>query len=273
MVAPGGGGDVGVLVLAGSSGRIDAERSRLLARQGATALSIRWFGGPGQPPGICEIPLETFTTAIDLLVEAGVRRVGVMGLSKGAEAALLIAGLDPRVEAVVALSPTSLVWANVGPGTDGRTVPRRSSWTWRGEPVPFVPYDDTWSPAGPEGSPVAYRPLYERSREMFAPSARVAAIPIERADSDLLLVAGADDQMWPSLSYAEELAARRSSAGRPVRIVGSADAGHRPRFPGESPPSEARPYLYGGSPEADASLGAAAWPHVLDILRIGPRST
>ncbi|MFD1935645.1 hypothetical protein ACFSKW_29660 [Nonomuraea mangrovi] len=103
MVEPVGGGDVGVLVLAGSSGRIATERSRLLARTGAVALSIRWFGGPGQQEGICEVPLERFSTAIGLLERRGVRRVGIVGLSKGAEAALLVAGLDPRVDAVVAL--------------------------------------------------------------------------------------------------------------------------------------------------------------------------
>ncbi|GAA2863584.1 acyl-CoA thioester hydrolase/BAAT C-terminal domain-containing protein [Streptosporangium fragile] len=270
MITPGGGGDVGVLVLAGSSGRIEIERSRLLARRGAVALSIRWFGGPGQPGGICEIPLETFSTAVGLLLNAGVRRVGVVGVSKGAEAALLIAGLDPRIDAVVALSPTSLVWANIGPGVDGRTHPYRSSWTWRGEPVPFVPYDDTWAPAEPEGSPVAYRTLYERSRTRFTGTAEAAAIPVEQATGDLLLVAGADDRMWPSLSFAEELAARRSAMGRPVRIVSSSDAGHRPRLPGESPAPASTRYLYGGSPGADAALGAAAWPHILQALQVMP---
>lgn len=67
LVEPMGGSGVGVLVLAGSSGRIDTERCRVLARAGMTALSIRWFGGDGQAQGICEIPLEGFVEAIDLL--------------------------------------------------------------------------------------------------------------------------------------------------------------------------------------------------------------
>ncbi|MFI6455984.1 acyl-CoA thioester hydrolase/BAAT C-terminal domain-containing protein [Streptosporangium amethystogenes] len=270
MITPRSGGDVGVLVLAGSSGRIEIERSRLLARQGAIALSIRWFGGPGQPAGICEIPLETFAAAVDLLLDTGVRRVGVVGVSKGAEAALLIAGLDPRIDAVVALSPTSLAWANIGPGVDGRAHPYRSSWTWRGEPVPFVPYDDTWAPAEPEGSPVSYRTLYERSHTRFADAAEAAAIPIERVTGDLLLVAGGDDRMWPSLPFAEELAVRHSVAEHLARVIGSPDAGHRPRLPGESPAQASTTYLYGGSPSADAALGAAAWPHILQTLQIRP---
>ncbi|MFF4986340.1 acyl-CoA thioester hydrolase/BAAT C-terminal domain-containing protein [Streptosporangium saharense] len=270
LTMPSGGGEVGVLVLSGSSGRVETERSRLLARQSAVTLSIRWFGAPGQPEGICEIPLETFGDAVDRLLETGVRRVGIVGVSKGAEAALLFAGLDHRVDAVVALSPTSLAWANVGPGVDGRVHPYRSSWTWRGEPVPFVPYDDTWVPAEPEGSPVAYRRLYERSRTRFAAEAEAATIPVERIDGDLLLVAGADDRMWPSLTFAEELAARRMAAGRPVRVVSHPEAGHRPRLPGESPAPVSPHRLYGGSPAADAALGAAAWPYILRTLRLTP---
>ncbi|MFD9539986.1 acyl-CoA thioester hydrolase/BAAT C-terminal domain-containing protein [Streptomyces sp. NPDC060022] len=271
LAAPAEGGGAGVLVLAGSSGRIEAERCRILAREGLTALSVRWFGGPGQPPGICEVPLETFVSATGLLRSQGARRIGVLGVSKGAEAALHLSVLDPGTDAVVALSPTSVTWANVGPGRDGKTRPYRSSWTWRGEGLPFVPYDDSWTPTGPQGDPVAVLGWYERSMRTFADRLGPAAIPVERSAADLLIVAGGDDRMWPSLRCAEDLAARRRAAGRPVRVVTRTDAGHRPRFPGEGPSPVSERFLYGGSPVADAALGAAAWPYVLDVLR-GPGS-
>jgi uncharacterized protein len=54
---------VGVVVLAGSSRRVDVPCAQLFAAQGCTALALRWFGGVDQVPGICEIPLETFTAA------------------------------------------------------------------------------------------------------------------------------------------------------------------------------------------------------------------
>ncbi|MFJ5721334.1 acyl-CoA thioester hydrolase/BAAT C-terminal domain-containing protein [Streptomyces sp. NPDC093149] len=264
-------GGVAVLVLAGSSGRIEDERCRILAREGVTALSIRWFGGLGQPPGICEVPLETFAPAIELLRAGGARRIGVLGVSKGAEAALHLSVLLPGIDAVVALSPTSTTWANVGPGRDGRTRPQRSSWTWRGEPLPFVPLDDSWAPTPPRpvGAPVAVRGWYERSRQTFADRVDAATISVEKSAADLVLVAGGDDAMWPSLPCAEELAARRRTAGLPVRLISSPDAGHRPRFPGESPAPVSASFLYGGSPAADAALGTDAWPHVLDALRGG----
>ena len=58
---------VGILVLLGSSGRMDIDRARLLAEHGAHAMAVRWFGGDGQAPGVCEIPLEVFTRALDRL--------------------------------------------------------------------------------------------------------------------------------------------------------------------------------------------------------------
>jgi hypothetical protein len=266
LITPGPASRTGVLVLTGSSGRIDRERARTLAREGMTAMSIRWFGGPGQSPGICEIPLETFVSAIDLLESTGVRRICLLGSSKGAEAALLTAVHDPRVDGVVAMSPTSAVWGNVGPGRDGKHRPYRSSWTWKGQPLPFVPYDDDWTAAEPANGPVAVRGWYERSQRTFADMIRTAEIPVEETRADLLLVAGGDDEMWPSLPFAERLVARRRAAGRTARLISRAEAGHRPRLPGEGPAPESPRFLHGGDAVADAELGAAAWPHILDLL-------
>lgn len=272
LATPAGGSRCGVLVLGGSSGSVERERGRLLARHGVTALSIQWFGGPDGPPGICEVPLETFTAAVDVLRAAGAERIGVLGLSKGAEAGLLLAVVDPRIAGVVALSPTSLVWANVGPGSDGADRPYRSSWTWQGRPWPFVPYDDTWRSPELEGEPSAILPWYEASLRAFADRLPAARIPVERTAADLLLIVGEDDAMWPSSAFARELADRREAAagpGRPVEVVRHAGAGHRPRFPGEGPAPASTAFRYGGTPAADAELGALAWPHVLRVLR-GP---
>ncbi|WP_328695328.1 acyl-CoA thioester hydrolase/BAAT C-terminal domain-containing protein [Streptomyces sp. NBC_00342] len=270
--APAHGSDAGVLVLSGSSGRIEEERCRLLAREGLAALSIRWFGGPGQPPGICEVPLETFVSALDRLRAEGAGRISVLGVSKGAEAALHLSVLQPGIDAVVALSPTSLTWANIGPGRDGSTTPHRSSWTWRGQPLPFVPYDTGWTASEPAGAPVSVLGWYEQSVRARPDLVTAAAVPVERSAAELVLVAGGDDLMWPSLRYARELAARRGAAGLPVRLVTRADAGHRPRLPGEGAVPASGTFRHGGSPAADAALGAAAWPHIRRaLLGPGPR--
>ncbi|MFI1092193.1 acyl-CoA thioester hydrolase/BAAT C-terminal domain-containing protein [Streptomyces sp. NPDC020917] len=267
--ASAGAARAGVVVLSGSSGRIERERCRLFARAGVTAVSIRWFGGPGQPPGICEVPLETFVAATDLLRERGTQRVSVLGVSKGAEAALLVSTLTDRADAVIALAPTSVVWANVGPGRDGRDRPCRSSWTWQRRPLPFVPYDDSWRPSEPDGVPVSVLGSYERSLTTYADQVPFAAVPVERSAAELVLVAGGADRMWPSLRFAAELADRHAATGRTAALISHPDAGHRTVFPGEQPPPPSPRFDHGGTPEADAALGAAAWPTVLATV-LGP---
>ena len=105
LLTPGRPSGLGVVVLGGSSGRVDVARAGLLADRGALAIAMRWFGGEGQSPGICEIPLETFALATDRLIREGCDRIALLGTSKGAEAALLVASYDPRIDAVVAFEP------------------------------------------------------------------------------------------------------------------------------------------------------------------------
>lgn len=252
-----------VLVLSGSSGRVEADRVRVLAEQRAAAMSIRWFGDVGQPAGVDEVPLETFAPALDRLASLSEHLV-VLGSSRGAEAALLLAARDARIRAVVGFSPSSLVWANVGAGADGR----RSAWTEQGVPLPFVPYDDDWVPSYRGGQP-AYRGLYEQSLHTFADRVDKARIPVERIGARVLLTAGGDDQLWPSELFASEISERRATHGLDTEVLTSAAAGHRVRLPGEpASPGGGMPLARGGTPEADAEFGQEIWPALLDVLHL-----
>lgn len=249
-------------MLAGSSGRLDVGRADALAGAGATALAIRWFGGEGQPAVPCEVPLETFIAAIDLL-DAECDRIGVLGLSYGAEAALLTAVRDSRIDAVVALAPTDVVWEGQHQRDDD---PRRSKWTWRGEPVPFVPLDRSWTP---ESSPPAFAGHYARCRHEADPGVVVAAtIPVETFAGDLVLVAGGDDQVWPSCDAARAIVGRRSAAGLATTVIEDAAAGHRVVLPGERASNAARPYLVGGDAGSAERLGRKAWPALRQAFRL-----
>ena len=256
----------GVVVLAGSSGRVDVARARLFAGLGAVCIALRYFGGERRPPGICEVPLEVFTRATDQLTEEGCERVAYVGTSKGAEAALLVATDDPRVKVVAAISPSSVVWANTGPGIDGAARPQRSSWTRGGTPLPFIKYDDTWRPEKRDGL-VTYRSLYERSQQIGAHDLSAATIPVENARAEIILVAGGDDALWPSDTFATSIAERLASAGRTATLIHHPFAGHRVLFPSETTP-RSHQHAHGGSDEADAELGGSAWDAISALLRV-----
>ena len=252
----------GALVLAGSSGRLDVGRADMLASRGVTALALRWFGGDAQPAVPCEIPLETFTEAIDMLARR-CERIVLVGLSYGAEAALLTASVDDRVDAVAAFAPTDVAWEGHHMRDDD---PRRSKWTLRGQPVPFVPLDRAWEP--PTSSP-AFVEFYEHSRAVAGRAVVDAAtIPIERFRGELVLVVGGDDQVWPSSQAAKTIDARRARSGLATVTVEDPRAGHPIALPGEPLPDPSRRYQVGGDTGAPQRLGALAWPAIRHVLRL-----
>jgi pimeloyl-ACP methyl ester carboxylesterase len=246
-----GDGPTGVLVLSGSSGRVETERCRVLAEAGATAASYRWFGET-----LDRVPLESFDEALALLHERCDRLV-VLGTSRGAEAALLLGARHPEIEAVVAISPSDVVWAALG-----EQRPQRSSWTSGGEPLPFVPYDDAWVA---DTDPPEFLGHYEHCLVAFADRVPAARIPVDRIAGEVVLVAGGDDRLWPSIEFAEAIVRRREAAGLATTLVSHPEAGHRVVLPGEEPPAPSH-LVHGGSAAADAELGRLLWPELLRLL-------
>lgn len=190
-----------VLLVGGSGGGIDWQDQigALLAERGFAALALAYFGLEGLPGGLDRIPLEYFDEALDHLagrpfVDAS--RIGVVGVSKGAELALLLASRDPRPAAVVAFVPSSVVFQSIADGW-----PHTSSWSLAGEELPFVPYliDESFRPD-------RLADMYRKSLDQ--PQAREAAIEVERIRGPVLLLSGRDDALWPSTYMAEQIVAR-----------------------------------------------------------------
>ena len=251
----------GVLVLSGSSGALERERCELLAAAGAVALSVRWFGGPGQPRDPFLIPLETFGDAIDRLARDS-ERLAVVGSSFGAEAALLTAVHDHRVDVAVGLAPSPVVWAGIDSTTDPPA--EGSHWTLAGSPLPYAPFDPAWEP---DADPPAYRGLYALSLATAPPD---AWIPVERIRGEVVVAGGEDDQVWPAADFARLVAARRADLGRATTVLTHARAGHRVVLPGEQPVSRGQVMARGGSPEADRELGQRVWTELVRVLRLRP---
>jgi dienelactone hydrolase len=238
-----------LLVLGGSSGRVEEHRARLLAGHGIAALAVPWFGAPGLPRTPRRVPLESFLPHLDRLADLA-PRIGVLGTSFGAEAALLLGVRDPRIALVAALAPTSVVWQT--PDLDDRDRPiDDAKWTWRGERVLGVPYVDRAGRDFPDA-----RSVHESSLAA-CPDPAAYAIPVEEITGEVLVSAGGDDRVWPAQRFSEEIVARRRAAGRDTTYVFHRDAGHRVVLPGEDPAPDRPGFPRGGTPEADAEHGRA----------------
>jgi hypothetical protein len=83
-----------------------------------------------------------------------------------------------------------------------------------------------------------------------------------------------DDQVWPSTTFAEAIAARRADHGLATTSITHPDAGHRLIFPGEPAiPSDDRNIARGGTPSANAELGRMVWGTITDAFRTSPEES
>lgn len=193
----------GVILLAGSDGGFGRQDSvaQVLAKEGFAALAVAYFGLEGLPPELDRIPLEYFAAAVKYLQaqpQVNPKKIALTGYSKGGEAALLLASRMPEIRAVVAFVPSSVVWQGIAKG-----FPKISSWSERGQPLPFVPYVTL-------DRSIDLRELYTLSLRQEE-AVRDAAIPVERIRGPVLLLSGRDDKIWPSTEMCEGIVARLKS--------------------------------------------------------------
>ena len=195
------------------SGLLIRRRLNHLVDLGYTLLSLAYFKGPGLPASLEEIPLEYFAKAFAWLAkqpEVVSEGIALMGGSKGAEAALLLGSTDSRIGAVVALSPSSVVWQGI-PKKGIEIGTAKSSWASEGKGLPFVPYGlSSWGP-----STMLFGRLRKLHEKALQDKSHVeeATIPVERIQGPILLVSGRRDEMWPATDMCEQMLRRLAASG------------------------------------------------------------
>lgn len=263
LALPNGDGPHPAVVVVGDSNgdlRGQLQFARQLGSRGYAALALAYFGLEGLPSDLQDVPLEYLERAVDWLTarpEVDAKRIAVLGGSKGGELALLMASRDPRLRAVVAFAPSSVVFQGIP------SRPATSSWSVGGEALPFVGYaaDSRFSQSGLlvdlYGASLDQKPLRELE---------VATIPVERIKGPVMLVSGRRDNMWPSSRMARDVMARLEQNGHLFETLhlDFENAGHEVGGPGYGPASAAR--SMGGTPAGKARALAEAWPRTLDFL-------
>ena len=178
---------------------------------------------------------------------------------------------DSRVNAVVARSPSFVFWG----GVSAWHLPGDAAWTIQGIPLPYIPntlYPDfvvsyLWHRI--IGTSVRQTPLFLEDLA-HSPDVAKAEIPVERIRGPVMLLSGADDQIWPSAMMSDRIMSRlhRHAHAYPDQAVRYMNVGHP--IPYTYLPLRGRwasaPFAVGGTPDGMAKAQADAWPRVLQFL-------
>ena len=271
-----------VALIGGTTGAAAMEPGAAsLASRGYAAMVIGYIGLAGLPATLCEIPVEVLAAGVRRLAalpDVDPARLAVLGASVGTEGMLTaLAGIpDLPVRAAVAVAPSSVIWQALAEGRP----PQKPSWTFAGAPLPYLRvHGERLLPELIKVKLLMHLSRHPRPRALHLRAAYAAAladeqaaeraaIPVERIAAPLLLIAGADDQMWPAAAMAEAIVRRRQRAeyAGEDRAVTFPEAGHflgAPIVPTTVTWTET---LYsGGTPAGIARAQTDAWQQILSV--------
>jgi dienelactone hydrolase len=254
--------EVLILVLGGSEGNnlFSNGLAKVLAAKGYSAAAISYFGGENQVKTLLKIPMEIIDRS-RTYIESEIgkhEKVYILGVSRGAELALLYASHREDINGVFAIAPSSYVHQSF-------TFNKLSAWTMDGVPVPFVPY----GLALPERDEQGKTSFLNAYMEAISTADSTMEIPVENIKGNIVLFSGKDDQVWPSTLMADKIEARLEAKEFPYKCYNYQyeEAGHN-----ITPPAYLTevlyefPYAMGGTIKGDVEAKADVWQKVLSFL-------
>ncbi len=174
--------------------------------QGYALLAVGYFGTPNSPEQLDRISLDGIHAAIveatrDPRVDG--RCIALIGGSRGAELALLLASEYPDINGVIAIVPGSAVFPALN------TAMTTPGFSLHDKPLPFVPVP--WSAT----SNLLVHDLRGAFDKMVSNTAAMdaAVIPVERINGPVQFVSASEDEFWPSRDMSDAMMARLKQHG------------------------------------------------------------
>jgi len=185
----------------GWAGPHGAKQRALLRKNGYAFLPIAYFGVDGTPKNLDRIALEGVHKAV---MEAAQHPqingncIVAMGVSRGAELALLLGSYYSEYKTVIGIVPGSAVFPAIN---ELMTTP---GFSHNGESLPFVPVPWSAAPALLSGDlRTAFEKMMEDTEAM-----QVAAIKVENISGPVMFISGTTDEQWPSMEMSEAMMKR-----------------------------------------------------------------
>jgi dienelactone hydrolase len=165
---------------------------------GYALLALGYFGAPGTPEKLDRIALEGVRNAIAEAAkhpQVDARCIALVGGSKGAELALLLASRDPSIKAVAAIVPGSVVFVGHTDQFD------TGSFSENKIEIPYVPMTQKAVPSLLAGNK---RKVFDLMMEDTDAVAR-ARIPVEKINGPIFFLSATQDELWASREMSDQM--------------------------------------------------------------------
>lgn len=215
------GSDKGIILMLGDSSedRMAVCGAKWLQENGCHVMAM----SPDKKDyGHHNYPLERFEKAISFMKRQGCEKLGVIGASTTGMLALIAASYFSDLTLTVAFTPSDFVMEGFyQDGKDGmreRPGDGESSVSWRGEPLPYLPYayrhPQYWQKIQEEsksgGDFIASRKMFDES-ERLHPIREEEKIKVERIKGRIICIGAEDDVLWDTCKYIRRMEERISS--------------------------------------------------------------
>jgi esterase/lipase len=260
----------------GSGLGVNSPVAAALASHGFNVLSLPYFGEKGLPAQLSEIPLEYFERVFAWLSKNPVtsgKEIRILGMSKGAELALILASRNPLITRMALWAPHAYCF-------QGIAFKNVSSWTYEGKSLPFIQLKNRWVIENMiscfiKNEPFGYTHTFRKGLGL-AKNKQAARIKVEDAHADLLMFTSKDCNMWNTYDGCAQIMDTLQKCSYPHKydLVVYEDAGEPYYVPYVIPAGETTlkmaPRLVlslGGTLEGNAHARADAWEKIIEFFK------
>ena len=191
-----------VIVMSGSNGGMSMAKheAEFYHKNGIPAMSLALFRTKQTSPDLVSVPVEYVEKAIQYLKNLGYQKIGIDGMSKGSEMALIAGSMFSDISCVIARVPSYFVSEGLA-GEGKRKGPSGTScWSYQGKDLPYAAYKTrtiNMLKILKEEKELRIRGI--NSDKDVTPD---TVISVENIKGPVLFISSKRDEVWPSYESA-----------------------------------------------------------------------
>ncbi|XP_070653942.1 peroxisomal succinyl-coenzyme A thioesterase-like isoform X2 [Bos indicus] len=264
FLPPGSGPFPGIIDIFGIGGGLLEYRASLLAGHGFATLALAYYDFDDLPKKFDMIHLEYFEEALCYMLQHSQikgTRIGLLGISLGADICLSMASFLKNISATVSIN---------GSGFSGHRVIH-----YKDSNIPPLGHDLRRVKVAFSG----LLDIVDIRNDIIRGCENPCMIPIEKAQGPILFIVGQDDHNWRSELYAQIASERLQAHGKEKpQIISYPGTGHYieppyfPMCPASLHKLLDKPVMWGGEPRAHSKAQVDAWKEILTFFtkHLGP---